>query len=228
MSNTVHFDAMLQMAARESLYRQLDSFPSKRELEKMYSPSASHEKKINKIIKNENRAEKFVQFNKYFTKVAVILFVTFSVTFTPLITAEAVRESIVQTVIEWKDEFASIFFKSERTPAVINEVKIGYMPDGFVSEGMSIKNEYVYIERFVIEDKHIVIGIYSEHSSILPNMDNESSEYYNIIVNDNSGIWIDRKNISKLIISDDEFIYSLEGNINIGEIIEIYKNIEIF
>lgn len=51
MNNNVSFDAMLQMAARESVYRQLDSFPSKRELEDMFTPSDTHENKIKKIIK---------------------------------------------------------------------------------------------------------------------------------------------------------------------------------
>lgn len=228
MNNNVSFDAMLQMAARESMYRQLNSFPSKRELEKMYTPSDIHENKMNRLIRKENRSDKFIAFHRQFSKVAVILLVAFTVTFTPLITAEAVRESIVQTVIEWKEEFASIFFKSERTPAVINEVKIGYMPEGFEAEGTLIKNEYVYSERFAINNKYIIIRIYSKYSTTALNIDNEYSNYYSITIGNNNGIWICDDNYSSLIISDRNYIYGIEGSANIGEIINIYKNIEIF
>ena len=227
MDNNVSFDAMLQMAARESMYRQLNSFPSKRELEKMYTPSYIHENKMNRLIRKENRSDKFIAFHRQFSKVAVILLVAFTVTFTPLITAEAVRESIVQTVIEWKEEFASIFFKSERTPAVINEVKIGYMPEGFESEGNTIKEEYMYVDTYVFCDKHIVIGIYSKHSSSAANLDNENSDYYSISINDNEGILVYDEDFSTLIMYDNMFIYSIYGNTYINDLIDIYKKIEI-
>lgn len=228
MNNNVSFDAMLQMAAREAVYRQLDSFPSKRELEKMFEPTQTHEDKINKIIKKETRADKFAEFNRQFSKVAVILLITFTVTFTPLISAKAVRESIVQTVIEWKDEFASIFFKSENVPAVINDVKIGYMVEGFESSGDVVKDEYMYKETFINNSKIINLTIYSENAITVAHIDNEYTDYYYISINNNDGIWIYRENFSRLIISDNNFVYSIDGNVDVGEIINIYKNIEIF
>ncbi len=228
MNNNVSFDAMLQMAARESIYRQLNSFPSKKELEKMYSPSAAHENKMNKLIRKENRSDKFITFHKQLSKVAVILLITLTVTFTPLITAEAVRESIVQTVIEWKEEFASIFFKSENTPAVINEVKIGYMPEGFESVEPASQNEYSYTETFVSNHKHIVIGINSKYSETTANLDNEYTYYYSVLINNDKGILIYEEDYSTLIMSDSKFIYSIYGNTDISELMDIYKNIVIF
>lgn len=228
MNNNVSFDALLQMVARESVYRQLDSFPSKRELENMFDPSKTHEDKINKIIRKENRSDKFAAFNRQFSKVAVILLIAFTVTFTPLISAKAVRESIVQTVIEWKDEFTSIFFKSENTPAVINGVNIGYMVEGFESDGPIFKDEYMYKKSYAQNSKFININIFSENKAITVNADNEFSNYYVISIDNNDGIWIYHDTFSKLIISNNEFIYIIEGSISIEEIINIYQNIEIF
>ena len=227
MNNNVSFDAMLQMAARESMYRQLNSFPSKKELKKMYTPSDVHENKMNRLIRKENRSDKFIAFHRQFSKVAVILLVAFTVTFTPLITAEAVRESIVQTVIEWKEEFASIFFKSERTPAVINEVKIGYMPEGFESAEESIHSKYLYTETFSNNMNFIILNIYSGDEISISNFDNKYTEYYAITIDNNEGVWLYHNNISSLIISKNNFIYHIDGNIDIGELINIYKSIEI-
>ena len=227
MSNNVSFDALLQMAARESVYRQLDSFPSKRELENMFDPSKTHEDKINKIIKKENRSDKLAAFNRQFSKVAVILLITFTVTFTPLISAKAVRESIVQTVIEWKDEFASIFFKSENTPAVINDVKIGYMVEGFESNGDIFKNVCEYRESFISKNSHINITIYAETQASVAHIDNEYSNYYQISINGNDGIWVYDDDYASLIISKNHLVYIVEGSTDISNLINIYKNIEI-
>ncbi|MBR2028865.1 MAG: DUF4367 domain-containing protein [Oscillospiraceae bacterium] len=227
MNNNVSFDAMLQMAAREAVYRQLDSFPSKRELEKMFEPTKTHEDKINKIIKKETRADKFAEFNRQFSKVAVILLITFTVTFTPLISAKAVRESIVQTVIEWKDEFASIFFKSENVPAVINDVKIGYMVEGFESDGPTYKTKYTYRKTYTNNFETININVCPVDAMSTFHTDNKHSDYYSISIDNHYGILVYRENYSILTISDDMFIYSIDGNISINELIEIYKNIEI-
>lgn len=228
MNNNVSFDALLQMAARESVYRQLDSFPSKRELENMFDPSKTHEDKINKIIRKENRSDKLSTFNRQFSKVAVILLIAFTVTFTPLISAKAVRESIVQTIIEWKDEFASIFFKSDNEPAVINDVKIGYMVEGFESSGDVVQDKYMYKLTYLNQSQNVCITIYSKDIYTNPtHIDNEYSNYYSISINNNDGIWIYRENYSALIIYN-KFVYRIEGSINIEELINIYKNIEIF
>ena len=228
MNNKVSFDAMLQMAARESVYRQLNAIPPKKELEKLYTVSDAHQKKINRIIKNENIADKLIKFNRQFSKVAVILLVAFTVTFTPLISAQAVRESIVQTIIEWKEEFASIFFKSENAPAVINDVKIGYMVEGFESDGPNYQGDYEYRETFTLGDKHINVSILSENRPFSIHTDNEYSNYYSIIVDGNSGVWVCDGNYYSLVINKGAFVYKVEGHTDIGRIIDIYKNIEIF
>ena len=226
MNNNVSFDAMLKMAAAEAMYRQLDSFPSKKELENMFSPSKALEDKMNKLIRKESRSDKLARFNRQFSKVAVIMLMVFTVTFTPLISAKAVRESIVETIIEWRDEFASIFFKSEAEPAVINDVKIGYMVEGFEENTNIYQNKYAYRKTFELGPQHINIAIYSKHN-ISSHIDNEYSDYYSIVIAGNDGIWIYRENNSKLIISNNMFIYCIDGNTDIGNLIEIYKNIEI-
>lgn len=156
------------------------------------------------------------------------MFIAFTVAFAPLISAKAVRESIVQTVIEWKDEFASIFFKSENEPAVINEVNIGYMVEGFEFVESFSPDNYTYKTTFVNGEKFININIYSEYLSTIEHNDNEFSNYYTISIDDKNGIWLYREDYSVLLISNNKFIYSIYGNIDIGKLIEIYKNIEIF
>lgn len=228
MNNNVSFDSMIQMAAKESVYRQMDSFPSKKELENMFSPSQTHENKMNKLIKKENRFDKLVEFNRHFSKVASVMFIIFTVTLTPLISAKAVRESIVETVIEWKEDFASIFFKSENTPAVINEAKINYMVDGFVSDGPDYQDDITYRDTFINGAKFINININSEPATTIAHIDNEFSDYYIITIDDIEGIWIYRNNVSTLIVPKDKYLYDIEGDIDISELINIYKNIEIF
>ena len=69
----------------------------------------------------------------------------------------------------------------------------------------------------IINDEDFVIAAHT---------DNEYMDYYSITIDNNDGIWVCREGYNKLIMFNDKFIYTIDGNIVVGELINVYKNIE--
>ena len=232
MNNSVSVSSMANLAAREAMLQELSDIPPRSELEKMFKTSVKHEKRILKAIKKENRVESLYKISRKFSNISVVLVICFTVFFTPVLSAKAVRESIAQTIIEWKDEFCRIFIESDAEPVTINNVEIGYIPEGYVLEGEPIYSEGIYKCEYknYVGEIPIYIDIYNDMNYYDALIDNEIVNYHVIIVNNCNGIWFynDNNYINALLISDDKYSYYFEGNIELNELIKIYKNLKIF
>ena len=227
MNNSVSVSSMANLAAREAMLQELSDIPPKSELEKMFKTSVKHEKRILKAIKKEKRVESLYKISRKFSNISVVLVICFTVFFTPVLSAKAVRESIAQTIIEWKDEFCRIFIENDAEPVTINNVEIGYIPEGYVLEGEPIYSEGKYRSIYNNELSYIPIhiDIYNNPNYSNTLIDNEYMQYYNIGVGDAKGIWIYGDSFNTLVLSDNRFTYIIEGYCTIDSIINIYKNI---
>ncbi len=227
MNNSVSVSSMANLAAREAMLQELSDIPPRSELEKMFKTSVKHEKRILKAIKKEKRVESLYKISRKFSNISVVLVICFTVFFTPVLSAKAVRESIAQTIIEWKDEFCRIFIESDAEPVTINNVEIGYIPEGYVLIEKSIfENDYLRFT-YLIENKNpiiINISLFNKNNSYI---DNENLKYYTINIDNNIGLWLNRENYNVLLINKNQCFYQLEGYIDISELINIYDSINI-
>ena len=225
MNNQVSFDSLLRMAVRETYMDQVNAIPPENELEKILHPDDNFKNKIKAIVRRENRNEKLVHFSRAASKVAVVILVCISLTFASLMTADAVRESVATTILEWHDKFTRIFIETDAQPERLSEIKFNYIPEGFeLVEEESIKDESFMIYTFSDNKKDFLrIHINFRSSKI----DNEYSSYYIISIGNKKGIWINNEYTNQLIISSGNYCYNITSSLPIENVIDVYKNIEI-
>lgn len=229
MNNQVSFDSLLRMAVRETYMDQVNSIPPEDELEKILHTDDNFKNKIKAIVRKENRNEKLIHFSRAAAKVAVVVMVCISLTFASLMTAEAVRESVVTTILEWHDKFTRIFIETDAQPDKLPEIRFNYIPEGFEldSEKSFVQENYQY---FLYKNSdHSFINIYiimkSKNNGIF--IDNEQSNIYVLKIDNKDCLWKYNEYENQFICPFDNGFYNITSAISIEEIIKIYKNIEI-
>lgn len=230
MNSNVKLESLVRLAVREDCMSYLDSIPSEKELEKILNPSPKFIDAINKILAKATRSETVAQFKRIASKVAVIVLICFSLSFSTLLTAKAVRESIVTTVLEWHDKFTKIFVTSDAPPQDLPEIRLNYIPEGFElveEESCSFPDVKIFVYKNSYQQ---FVRVVIELSTTLPTdyANNENSSYIMLTLNNKNCIWINHSNENKLIIPFHSYILNITSSSNLEEIIEIYKNIEFF
>ncbi len=225
MSEQVSFDSLLRMAVRETYMEQANSIPADEELVRIIHPSAEYEKKMRTMVRRENRNEKMIYFRKVTAKVAVVAMLCISLTFGSLMTAQAVRESVATTILEWHDKFTRIFIKTDAAPTQLPEIRFNYIPEGFeLVEEESVKSDTFLLFTFSNSNyEYLRVQLNFENMEI----DNEYSSFYRISINNESGIWVNNAYSNQFIIYSKGCCYNISSSASIEEIIKIYKNIEI-
>jgi|GEM_PF-2520990 len=228
MSEQVSFDSLLRMAVRETYTEQANSIPADEELDEIIRPSAEYEKKMRTMVRRENRNEKLIYFRKVTAKVAVVAMLCISLTFGSLMTAQAVRESVATTILEWHDKFTRIFIKTDVAPTQLPEIRFNYIPEGFelVDEESFERDDYILKMYRNNECEFYQILISSSNNTNMDRTDNENSNFYTIKIDDSYAMWINKREENQLLIFNKCSI-NIRGNIQIEDIINIYKNTEI-
>lgn len=227
MKNNTSFDNLLQLAAKESFKNKVSSFPPDEELVKMYGKqSERHKKKMTKILKSEKRKENISYLVRRFSKTYMISSLCFVFFFSTLLSAEAVRESISITLIDWKDKFVNIFIESEYSRDKLPDITISYVPEGFTLISTiepSAESKILNYENN--QSDYLIIHLSTFSQNFTDNIDNEFSNYYSLKICGDSGTWIQQGDKNILIIAKNGIFYNITGTILVEEIVEIYKNI---
>lgn len=229
MNNQVSFDSLLRMAVRETYMDQVNSIPPEDELEKILHTDDNFKNKIRAIVRKENRNEKLIHFSRAAAKVAVVVLVCISLTFASLMTADAVRESVATTILEWHDKFTRIFIETDAVHEKLPEIRFNYIPEGFeLVEEECVRASAMSISTYVATNNKflkIFVKVYDKESD--DNVDNENINLYKININQNYGTWLSSSLENKLIIQNKGILFNISGTLSIEEIIKIYEKIEI-
>ncbi|MCK9471753.1 MAG: hypothetical protein M0Q88_08375 [Bacilli bacterium] len=121
----------------------LESLPKEEELS--YKFSKRFKRKMNKLIRRENRTPFMKSFINHSKKVAVLFLIFATIAFATTMSVEAYRVKFFEVVIEVWEEFTSMIFKNNKN---INDRKLipavpEYTPKGFSILEENI-NDYVY------------------------------------------------------------------------------------
>ena len=229
MNNQVSFDSLLRMAVRETYMDQVNAIPPEDELEKILHTDDNFKNKIKAIVRRENRNEKLIYFSRAATKVAVVVLVCISLTFASLMTADAVRESVATTILEWHDKFTRIFIETDAQQAKLSEIRFNYIPEGFElveEESWNVDDYQLFLYK---NSKNDFINIFITKGNSGDSIfgDNEQSNICIIKIDNKECLWIFEKNENQLIIPFKNKFYNITSSLSIEEIIQIYKNIEI-
>ncbi len=202
----------------------LESLPKEEELS--YKFSKRFKRKMNKLIRRENRTPFMKSFINHSKRVAVIFLIFVTIAFATTMSVEAYRVKFFEVVIEVWEEFTSMIFKNNKN---INDKKLipavpEYTPKGFSILEENI-NDYVYSIIYVNENNEEIFyeqRIISQGEVLL---DTENIEVETIEVDNQAIILFTNKGVNQIYWSDDSYSFTLISTINIEELITITKNI---
>lgn len=202
----------------------LESLPKEEELSHKFSKR--FERKMNKLIRRENRTAFMKSFINHSKKAAVIFLIFATIAFATTMSVEAYRIKFFEVVIKVWEEFTSMIFKGKENN---NDNKLipaipEYIPKGFSILEENI-NDHMYSVIYVDENYEEIFyeqRVLSYGEIIL---DTEDIEDETIEIGNQTIILFTNKGVNQIYWSDDSYFYTLISSINKDEIIEMAKKI---
>ncbi len=226
------FETMLKAALEEDFQRELDTLAPEADLKKEYQPSSELVLKIREAAKKEKRRgrqNKIVQAAK---KAAVVTAILIPVTFGGLLSVEASRTVIFNSIMEWKADHVDLYFQPEsQIPEDKGDVlyKPTYLPDGF-REKESVKVGATQRITYENDSKEPIIFDQTSIVNGKKSLDTEHKELKEIIINGNKAYFFTSDKFDKrnhIIWQDNNTSFNLSSTICQKELIKIMQSVEI-
>lgn len=244
------FDAICREEFLRYIKKESESYPSKEELDAMYTVSKRGRRRLMRAIKAERYGKPLLAV--YLQRVAIILLVTITVAFGVLMTNTEVRAAIGKVFIEWYEKYVKFDFnggegvniKIEDTKENSNEnsgentepafesnplydYEIGYIPEGYELESsreIDYMRDYIY---FNSEGSCVDIMI-SHINNISISFDIENHEYTETEINGKPVylLYSDSIGDGTIICNESDYIISVYGTVKKEELIKIFENIK--
>ncbi|ATW26329.1 sigma-70 family RNA polymerase sigma factor [Candidatus Formimonas warabiya] len=125
------FDAMLAIALEEDFEKRMEQLPSEEELAKIHPVSLELTARMEKTIKNYRHKTRIRQMTRFGGKIAAVVAILLVGSFGVLMSVEASRVQVLNTIMEYQKEFIRFSFKEENTDFQKSPYRLGYIPDGF-------------------------------------------------------------------------------------------------
>lgn len=239
------FDAICREEFLRYIKKESESYPSKEELDAMYSVPKRGRRRLLRAIKAERYGKPLLVV--YLRRAAVILLVTITVAFGVLMTNTEVRAAISKAIIEWYEKYIEFDFNGGKETVVkiddteessddseksfesnpLYDYEIGYIPEGYELESSKERERmrnYIYYDSI---DNCVMISINdSNHSTY--SVDIENNEYSEIIINGRNAYCLYDDNIGSgsIIAKESEYVIYVYGTVKKEELIKIFENIK--
>lgn len=183
-----------------------------------YKFSKHHNKQMNKLF-NKMRNNKYHKYTKNTTRAIVVAALISSMTITAFAIPQS-REYIIRRLFN----HSSYTIKDTSYTEIVSDLTVGYIPDEFVLTD-KFESINIYSYEYWNNDKYIIISKYTLDNKI--NFDTEMYESEEIIINNIKYILYDLETeICGLIWNNNEYIYTIRGNISNEELMKIASKIE--
>lgn len=222
------FDAVLQRVFCDYTDEQLDSYPDCETLAKKYPLPKKEKRAFDRTVKEAKYKKSLVRV--YLSRAAVIFLCIIALGAGVMMTSPTVRAAARNVIIEWFEKYTHFSFVAtdvgENDFENIEDVKIGYIPDGFeLVNTEEIPGNITY--DYYLNNSYYSVDIFdNETSSLFP--DNERSEYTKTEINDHE-VWIiyDEKTVSgSLVLVGAKISVLITGTLPKNELIKIAESIK--
>lgn len=222
------FDAVLKVAAEESLRRDIEEMPSCEELNAQYMPSPDLDKRIRKMISQHNRKARVSVWKKTAMRIAVSAAIIIVISSTVLLSVEATRNYIFNAIIKWQEDHFSIEHNDSNEALTTGIIKPSYLPEGFEEISSNTTNEIV---RIIYQNKNGMKIIFKQYSSLSTNTlaDYEDKKYTSIKINGQDAYLFEATESEKtniLIWESNETIFNITAEVKTAELILIAESIK--
>lgn len=131
-SETTLFDVVFAQAVVLNFENELAEIPAKQELEKIYSFSASHIDKMEKLFGIDKKKNLLRKIGKWIRYAAAVIFIIMTLFFSMFLSSPRVRAAVSDVTIEWYEKFTSFTFgTNEQIKVDTTEWWPAYLPAGF-------------------------------------------------------------------------------------------------
>ena len=224
-------DALIALVMAEAEAREMAAMPGPEAMGAAFQPSQRFEKKMRRLLRQarwkKQKREALRAARRMFVAVTTVVTVFTCM----LMPARAVREAVVSTVMNWREQFVEVVFEHEEgaQEAVLNKVELTYLPDGFsLSEPISVTDSRFWARYHSSSGNWIVIRILpiqDEQSTVL---DDEFTSYYQISFDQINAVWGNTRNgINSLMWNDSGLSFHISSSCELSEIINVSKGISV-
>jgi len=217
-------DAMIDAAAEEALFQEMNKLPTCEELDMLYKPTPVMDRRITVLITRNRKIRKLKKTMSLIGKIAAGLAILFIVSGVILFNVEASRNFILNTFLNWNSDHTSFSFESDDTTHAFEKFSINYIPEGFklISTASSdIRRIYTYENSN--KENIVILLSFAENSNV--STDNERIDLTEITINNHKGYLFMRDDNNTLIYIYDDVLFEIVSSINMNEIIHIAENI---
>lgn len=148
------FDAMLQAAVEEKFQKEMQELPQSKDLGDEYELSQPAQLRIKKMIQKAYRRSILLRIEKISKRVAIILAIIIPTSLGSLLSVEASRNTIFNTLLNWKSDHVDIHYQDRNassniasSTSISSVIKPTYLPEGFfeiqtITVGSKSETEY--------------------------------------------------------------------------------------
>lgn len=156
----ISFEALLQMAVTEADQRDLARLPTNQEMNDAFQPSQRLEKKVEKTLHRRQTARRRRTALRWARNAAVVVLGIWVVFTGALVPVQAVQQAAYSTLLEWKEEFTSLFVSSDSAvvTALPEDIQVTYLPEGYTLKS-HVQNDLDCIFQYANSSNQLLIQI---------------------------------------------------------------------
>lgn len=193
----------------------VDSLPDEVE---PYEFSKQHNRKMNRLF-SKMRNNKYHKFTKNTIRILIAAAIILSMAATAFAVPQS-REYIIRNLFD----HSSYTISNTNNSLKISDLKVGYIPDGFVLTN-SLKDENIHMYEYKNNDKFIVINKSNIGNKI--NFDTEKYNYEKLLINNiEYNIYQTKSNTYGIVWNNGLYTFDIDSNISKDEMLKIAEAIE--
>lgn len=171
--------------------------------------SNAFNKRIKRMINHEYRKHEYADLYFYVKKAVAVLMIVCSISFALVMSVEAVRETLWNTIIQFFEDYISVSFVSyEETPTAIEQKKKPYsIPEDWKSE-IKIDSMAMYYIQYLLDDKRVMTFQQTLVDTHEDWHDNDNSLVETISIGENEGKLVTLLDENQYIIIWTDGVYS--------------------
>ncbi len=222
-------DALLALAVMEAEVREMAELPSLNEMNRNFDPSTAFQARIKRVIRKKDKKERRRKTNFYIKRTLTVLAASVALFSCVMLPVKAVRQSVVETFIEWRDKFSSIVFSSKGNAVteLPGTIELKYVPKGYqLQETVSFDRSFFKLKYTNDARNYFSVSITVIGDNYINNVDNEHSQYYSLEFDGIQALWVAGQDESNFLIwNKDNLAYNVSGSLDITELICIAQGI---
>jgi len=220
------FEALLKIATDEAVREEMEALPTDEELNKMYPRTKSLDKKVNAVLAREFRAARRKKALRMFAQIAAGFSVFAVVSSIVLLSVEASRNFILNSIIDMRGDYVAIDFGDASTTEG-GEIILGYLPEGFEFASRQILEELT-ITFFTDEAGHMIIVQQFVGESLSMGADAEYTDFSEVQLSGGSARifeTFDESGHSKVMLERGSDVISIATTLDVETLITIAENL---